>query len=271
MARSGSSPDRCTSQGRVCSRSPRKPSRTSRSHGRSWRCAAPRRAAPLHEAGLLTFAALVIFELPLFTAVVVLAVVHGLRLAPTAESPVPPAIVVALAPASAAAVLFKADSGGACLVVFALAVALPAARAGGVRRAARDLAVFAGAGSVALVALWLLAGQSLGDLPTWLSGVRSVSAGYPHAMGISRSRSATVWDVGGAALLSAALLVLATRNTPDRRRRGRLLHPSPFRSTSPTGRASCATTQATCASSTPWRSPSPCASSAGGGPARSSR
>ena len=99
---------------------------------------------------------------------------------------------------------------------------------------------------------WIVSGNRVGDIPTWLSGVYQISTGYPAAMGTeSGPRSdyllvpVAIVTVAGLVYLSARTHPLADRSRPpcrghplrvlpariraSRLQRSRLLHPLPAR------------------------------------------
>jgi hypothetical protein len=89
--------------------------------------------------------------------------------------------------------------------VCALAVAFLAAFFGPSRPVRRCLEAGAAA-AVALPTTWLLAGQDLRDLPTWLSRSVNVVGGYSEAMGTDpRSRTPYAWAVVAVVLIGVAL------------------------------------------------------------------
>ncbi|MCW2982149.1 MAG: hypothetical protein JWO14_3876 [Solirubrobacterales bacterium] len=125
------------------------------------------------------------------------------------------AFVIAAATFAAPAALIKLSTGP--LVPLVLLIALIGARVGG-----RRIALFVGLLVVELLALWLLAGQSLGDIPAFVRHSIQISSGYSAAM--LRSTEVAPWRVTAATLgaigVSVALVVVAWL-APYRDRRGR--------------------------------------------------
>ncbi|HWH21387.1 MAG TPA: hypothetical protein VN671_12690 [Solirubrobacterales bacterium] len=124
-------------------------------------------------------------------------------------------LVVLAATFAAPAALIKLSTGP--LVPVVLLIALIGARVGA-RRVALFVAVFA----AELLVLWLLAGQSLGDVPAFIQRSIQISEGYSSAM--LRSTEVAAWKVAGATLgavvISIGLVVVAWL-APYRDRRGR--------------------------------------------------
>jgi hypothetical protein len=123
--------------------------------------------------------------------------------------------VVAAATFAAPAALIKLSTGP--LVPVVLLIALIGARVGG-----RRIALFVGVLVVELLGLWLLAGQSLGDIPDFVRHSIQISSGYSAAM--LRSTEVAPWKVTAATLgaigVSVALVACAWL-APYRDRRGR--------------------------------------------------
>ncbi|HVW46492.1 MAG TPA: hypothetical protein VHA76_05525 [Solirubrobacterales bacterium] len=125
------------------------------------------------------------------------------------------AFVVLAATFAAPAALVKLSTGP--LVPVVLLIALVGARVG-----ARRIALYVVLLAAELLGLWLLAGQSLGDLPAFVERSVQISAGYSAAM--LRSTEVAAWKVTAATLgaiaVSIALVVVAWLG-PYRDRRGR--------------------------------------------------
>jgi hypothetical protein len=125
------------------------------------------------------------------------------------------AFVIAAATFAAPAALIKLSTGP--LVPVVLLIALIGARVGG-----RRIALFVGVLVVELLVLWLLAGQSLGDIPAFVRHSIQISSGYSAAM--LRSTEVASWKVTAATLgaigVSLALVACAWL-APYRDRRGR--------------------------------------------------
>jgi hypothetical protein len=123
--------------------------------------------------------------------------------------------VIAAATFAAPAALIKLSTGP--LVPVVLLIALIGARVG-----RRRIALFVGLLVVELLVLWLLAGQSLGDIPAFVHHSIQISSGYSAAM--LRSTEVAPWKVTAATLgaigVSIALVVVAWL-APYRDRRGR--------------------------------------------------
>ena len=99
-------------------------------------------------------------------------------------------------------------------VVAATSLALIGTRR--LRLAALPPALFAAAVAV----VWLAAGQSLADLPSWLRTSSEIAAGYNEAMGIRGDFAETLWAIAlfaAHALLACLLFWSARRAEPDRR------------------------------------------------------
>jgi len=153
----------------------------------------------------------------LFQALVALGL--AALLAATAEPAAPPRRVLAwlVTAALAFAVIGLAKFtyfvlGGA--VVAATAIALAATRR--YRLAALPPLLFV----AAVAAVWLAAGQSLGDLPAWLRTSSEIAAGYNEAMGVRGDFGETLWAIALFALhalLALLLFFTARRAEPDRR------------------------------------------------------
>jgi hypothetical protein len=125
------------------------------------------------------------------------------------------AFVVAGATFAAPAALIKLSTGP--LVALVLLIALVGARAG-TRRIVAYLALLV----AELLVLWLVTGQSLGDVPAFVSHTIQISSGYSSAM--LRSTDVAAWKVAAASAaamaLTVALVVVAWR-APWRDGRGR--------------------------------------------------
>lgn len=123
--------------------------------------------------------------------------------------------VVAAATFAAPAALIKLSTGP--LVPVVLLLALLGARAGGRRVAAYVVLLAAW-----LLVLWLATGQSLGDVPAFVSHTVQISSGYSSAM--LRSTEVAPWKVVAASLAAIGLtigVVAAAWLTGHRDRRGR--------------------------------------------------
>jgi hypothetical protein len=124
-------------------------------------------------------------------------------------------LVVLAATFAAPAALIKLSTGP--LVPVVLLIALIGARAGG-----RRIALFAAVLAVELLVLWLLAGQTLGDIPGFVQRSIQISSGYSSAM--LRSTEVAPWKVTAATLGAIAVslaLAAAAWLAPYRDRRGR--------------------------------------------------
>jgi hypothetical protein len=123
--------------------------------------------------------------------------------------------VIGAATFAAPAALIKLSTGP--LVPIVLLIALIGARVG-----ARRVALFVGVVVVELLVLWLLAGQSLGDIPDFVRHSIQISSGYSSAM--LRSTEVASWKVTAATLgaigVSVALVAVAWL-APYRDRGGR--------------------------------------------------
>jgi hypothetical protein len=125
------------------------------------------------------------------------------------------AFVVVGATFAAPAALVKLSTGP--LVAVVLLIALIGARAG-----ARRIAAFLVLLAAELLVLWLATGQSLGDVPAFVSHAIQISSGYSSAM--LRSTEVAAWKVAAASAAAVALtvaLVVAAWRAPWRDRRGR--------------------------------------------------
>src|ERR1700753_901504 len=123
--------------------------------------------------------------------------------------------VIAAATFAAPAALIKLSTGP--LVPVVLLIALIGARVGG-----RRIAIFVGVLVVELLVLWLLAGQSVGDVPAFIHRSIEISSGYSSAM--LRSTEVASWKVTAATLRAIAVsiaLVAVAWLAPYRDRRGR--------------------------------------------------
>jgi hypothetical protein len=124
-------------------------------------------------------------------------------------------LVVLAATFAAPAALIKLSTGP--LVPVVLLIALIGARVGG-----RRVALFVGVLVAELLILWLLAGQSLGDIPAFVQRSIQISSGYSSAM--LRSTEVASWKVTAATLGAIAVslaLVAVAWLAPYRDRRGR--------------------------------------------------
>jgi hypothetical protein len=108
------------------------------------------------------------------------------------------AVVVATATLGALAALGKLSTGPLVAVVFLLA--LVGARVGRWR-----IAAFVGLLAVELLALWLITGQQLGDIPDFIRHTIEISGGYSAAM--LRQSDVAAWKIV-AATIAAALVSL---------------------------------------------------------------
>ncbi|MGN6258469.1 MAG: hypothetical protein ACTHN3_12090 [Solirubrobacterales bacterium] len=159
------------------------------------------RSLPLLVSAVVAF--VLIAVLPLLEFSLLLAVLVSLALLEEErQGRVLDAFVVAGAGFAAIEALVKLSTGPVIFVVFLLA--LVGARAGRLRIAAY-LVLFA----VELVALWLLAGQSLGAIPDFLANTKEIVSGYSGAM--IREVDVAHWKVVvasiAAALTTVALVV----------------------------------------------------------------
>lgn len=126
------------------------------------------------------------------------------------------AFVVAAAAFAAPAALIKLSTGA--LVPVILLVALIGARVGA-RRVLAFVVLVVGL----MAALWLAAGQSLGDVPAFVEHAAEISSGYSSAM--LRSTEVAQWKVVAASLAAIVLslaLVAAAWLAPARDRRRRV-------------------------------------------------
>lgn len=120
----------------------------------------------------------------------------------------------ALAAVSAILVLVKFSEGLALLGIAGLVTLFTALQ----KPLVRGLAVVAVSGAsfvVTFVVAWLLAGQSLGDVVSWLHGSLSVSSGYTDAMAVERSGGAGF--IAGI-VVTVIVLALAPRVSVERSR-----------------------------------------------------
>jgi hypothetical protein len=122
------------------------------------------------------------------------------------KDPAPAAFVVVGAVAAAAQLFVKLNGGVLCILMLALAAWR--CRPGG----ARSLALLASSYVASAAALWLLAGNSLADLPTWLRLSRHVATAYAGSMALEApGRSAEYVEAGFAAFLLALAVALRLR------------------------------------------------------------
>src|ERR1700744_4754574 len=122
--------------------------------------------------------------------------------------------VIAAATFAAPAALIKLSTGP--LVPVVLLIALIGARVGG-----RRIALFVGVLVVEVLVLWLLAGQSVGDVPAFIQRSIQISSGYSSAM--LRSTEVASWKVTAATLGAIGVLVplvVVAWLAPYRDRRG---------------------------------------------------
>lgn len=156
------------------------------------------RALPLPASAAIAFVAIGV--LPLLEQSLLLAVLVSLALLQE-ERPrrLLDAFVLAAATFAAIEALVKLSTGPIVFVIFLLA--LVGARAGRWR-----IAAYLGVFAVELVALWLLAGQSLGAIPDFLAHTREIVSGYSSAM--IREVEVAHWKVV-AASIAAALTTIA--------------------------------------------------------------
>ncbi|HEY2052567.1 MAG TPA: hypothetical protein VGH14_01380 [Solirubrobacterales bacterium] len=155
-----------------------------------------RRALPLLAAMVVAFVAVAWLPMPLVEVGLLTAVFACFWLLEAERSERALWVfVVAAATFAAPAALIKLSTGPPVAVI--LLVALIGARAGG-RRIATFVVVF-----VALVlALWLATGQSLGDIPAFVSRTIEISSGYSSAM--LRSSDVAPWKVTAAVIAAIA-------------------------------------------------------------------
>ena len=122
------------------------------------------------------------------------------------DDPAPYAFVVLGALASAVELLVKLNDGVLCILI--LAVAAWRCRPGGVR----SLALLASSYVGVFAALWLLTGNSLSDLPTWIRLSRHIVTAYAGSMALELpGRSAQYVEAGVAALCVGVALTLRLR------------------------------------------------------------
>jgi hypothetical protein len=120
--------------------------------------------------------------------------------------------------------------GGAVLAAFALLLKINAGIAVtaliligllGMPRPKRNLPVAIGAGVVALVVFWLLAGQPLAALGDYLRNALDTVSGYVEAMGLDEGGPSSQWHLAVILVSALTLTVLAWTSLPglpDRRR-----------------------------------------------------
>ncbi len=119
-----------------------------------------------------------------------------------------------LAVVAAPLLLVKLSAGVVAFVALALAAAVPWVDGRTPRgAAARSLAIAAGAYVAAVVALWLVAGQHLGDLPTWLRHAAEIAGGYPAAQAAEEPGRGGEYAL--AALSAALVLAVGIRGARD--------------------------------------------------------
>jgi hypothetical protein len=174
-----------------------------------------RRRLPLALAALLVFFAVAL--LPTLEVSLLCAVLASFWLLERARRARALDLFVLLAaPFAAIAALVKLSTGP-LVAVFFLA-ALVGARAG-----RRRLLVYVIGFVIELLALWLLSGQRLGDLPDFVSRTLEISSGYSSAM--MRQADVAAWKVvaaTAAAAVTAVALVVAAWFAAVRDRRARL-------------------------------------------------
>jgi hypothetical protein len=175
-----------------------------------------RRAVPLLIAVVIAFLAVAALPLPLLEVALLTAVFACFWLL---EAERPPRtldlFVIAAATYAAPAALIKLSTGP--LVAVVLLVALVGARVGG-RRIATFVVLFL----IEVAALWLVTGQSFGEIPAFVDHTLQLSSGYSSAM--LRSTQVADWKVTAAvliAIVSGLALVAAAWFSGARERRGR--------------------------------------------------
>jgi hypothetical protein len=166
-----------------------------------------RRALPLAAALVVAFVAVAWLPMPLLEVGLLVAVLACFWLleAPRSERELW-VFVVAAATFAAPAALIKLSTGP--LVAVILLIALLGARVGG-----RRIAAYVGIFVAWVLVLWLVTGQSLGDVPAFIGHTIEISGGYSSAM--LRSTEVAPWKVvaaviaaigSGLALVAAAWL-----------------------------------------------------------------
>jgi hypothetical protein len=122
------------------------------------------------------------------------------------KDPAPAVFLVVGAVAAAAQLLVKLNGGVLCILMLAFAVWR--CRPGGVR----SLALLASSYVASVAALWLLSGNSLSDLPTWLRLSRHVATAYAGSMALEvPGRLGEYVEAGFAAFLLAVAVGLRLR------------------------------------------------------------
>jgi hypothetical protein len=163
-----------------------------------------RRAMPLLAAAVVAFVAVAWLPMPLLEVGLLTAVLACFWLLEEERSSrALDVAVLAAATFAAPAALTKLSIGPLVAVIFL--IALLGARAGG-RRIAAYVVIFA----VEALVLWLVTGQSLGDLPAFVGHTFEIASGYSSAM--LRSTDVAPWKVTAAvtaAIASGLALVAA--------------------------------------------------------------
>jgi hypothetical protein len=130
--------------------------------------------------GPLAFVAVLLVAAPLDGSEVIIAAVVGLVVAVrTQRHPLVRPLLAAVAALAAVSVLVKINVG---ISVGAIAAVAAAAGPGTRRERLEDLGLLAGTFLVAVTALWVLAGQSLGALPDFARTAVDIVTGYAEAM-----------------------------------------------------------------------------------------
>ncbi|MBS1838656.1 MAG: hypothetical protein JST64_13270, partial [Actinobacteria bacterium] len=104
-----------------------------------------------------------------------------------------------------------ADTGAVVVVVTGTAIAAVSFLGGGVRRAARDLVVWLGSGSIVAIATFVVFGGPLAALGPWVGGTIEIMSGFSSAMGRSRTPPESVYEQLGAVAICVAVVVLVAR------------------------------------------------------------
>ena len=125
-----------------------------------------------------------------------------------------------LAVLAALILLVKLSAGILALCVLGVAVSMPLLRTRGRGRRALVAGLVFIAYVTALVGLWLLSGQPIGNLGTFLAGSADLVTGYGDAMASEEGRR---WDYLAALLAAALLAVFVMRATKGRDRATRLV------------------------------------------------
>jgi hypothetical protein len=148
-----------------------------------------------------------------------LLVLHRRR-QPAASGPVPGGLAAArwpvvLASATSGLLLQLKFNEGVSMICVAgvLAVCAP-----GLRTILRNCAYAAGSFLGTFMVLWLIMGQRLGDIPSWLGGSWEISNGYQEALEIEQSGTQLGYPLAGilgvGALVAAGRLALRHRDLP---------------------------------------------------------